>query len=326
MYRSVFLAFTAIAMAILLFSGCSVNMENNVRIDERNIAEFDSVSVTTSLSDIEFVESDRYGLDLFVPRRFAPDWDVSSGRLTIQEKTTDIIFNLSINSPRYYVKVYYPAGTCFSDISLVTSSGSVRLPQVDVKDLDIRSSSGAINANAEKSDRVAMNTSSGDITYTGSGGFVDLRTSSGAVRSIIEDCDAIHVTTSSGDVNVAGKGDLATNLNVHTQSGKIRVAGATWQDITTVSSSGETAVSGELLGNTSITTSSGSVSISVAGDPSYYGYALRSSSGTILWNGEKMGKPAISSGSFENHIEVSTSSGSIRVDFVYESFTPCLAV
>jgi len=309
----------AVMLIAMLFTGCSFNvgaLGNNIHINEKEISEFDSVSVTTSLSNIEFVASDQYGLEIFVPERFAPEWYVTNGQLVIKEKTTDFFINLSIHSPRYYVKVFYPAGVNFNDINLITASGQIELPRVDVADLSIISSSGRVYSNAEKCSYVSIESASGSVTFSGSGGNVDIRTASGRVDSNIDNCEAVKVITSSGNVALTGTGDIATALTVNTSSGSINVKGAVWRDINLVSGSGSTTVNGELRGNTSVSTASGSVRISVNGDPSQFGYDLTPSSGSIHWNGEKIAKPAISSGSFDNNISVNTSSGSIRVDFI----------
>ena len=264
-------------VAALLLSGCN-NADRNVLINEKNISAFDSVSVTTSSAMIEFVASDRYGLEIFVPERLGPEWDVTNGRLTITAKPRGIFSVPGITILKSYVKVYYPEGAVFHDISLKSSSGRIELPQVEVSDLDVHTSSGKIDAS-------------------------------------VGNCDAISATTSSGSVTLACSGDLAAALNVETSSGSIRADGVAWRDVRTRTSSGATKISGELLGNTDVKTSSGSVKLSVCSDPSRYGYSLTPSSGSIHWDGVRMGKPARSSGSFENDIVVDTSSGSIRVEF-----------
>jgi len=316
MYKKAFLVFVTIALSVLLLSGCSFGKGSGIRISEKDISAFSSVSVSTSMSMIEFIESGKYGLEIFVPKGYSPEWDVTNGLLTIVETTNEIDINLVPSTVEYYVKVYYPSGTGFDGLNLRTSSGRIELPKVDVADLKLRTSSGMINASADKSEKVSMETSSGSIIFSGSGGVVDMTTSSGAVRSEIEDCESINITTSSGEITLIGKGDLATKLNANTSSGSIDVKGVAWQDADTKTSSGSITISGKLLGNTNVVSSSGSVTLNISGDPAQYGYTLTPGSGSIRWNGEKMDDPARSSGSFENNINVRTSSGSIQIDFM----------
>jgi len=307
-----------VTLIVLLFGGCGGVARGGNLISEKNTSEFNSVDVTTSFSNIEFVPSDRYGFEIFAPESFAPEWDITNGRLTIRENTNWLIISMNIFSPQYYVKVYYPAGSGFDDISLTSSSGRIELPKTDVAYLDVRSSSGRVDANAENFANASIETSSGSITFSGSGGDARLESSSGAVRSVIYDCESMHVTTASGRVNITGNSDTdtATRAKVNTQSGSIQIDGISWRDVTTVTSSGSTTISGKLLGVTSVDTASGSVNIKVHGSPSQYGYTLTPNSGSINWNGERMEKPALSSGSFDNHIIVNTASGSIRVSFI----------
>ena len=315
MYKKTFLVFLTIALTIMLFSGCSFFNGSGVRISEKDISAFNSVSVSTSLSKIEFIESGKYGMEIFVPQGYSPEWDLTNGRLTINETMNDIDINIGFVSNEYYVKVYYPAGTAFDGIDLRTSSGRIQLPKLEVTDLKLRTSSGAINANTANCENASLDTSSGDIVFSGNEGRVNMTTSSGAVRSEIENCEAVNITTSSGEITLTGKGDLATALSANTSSGSIDITGVAWRDATTKTSSGSTTISGKLLGNTSVVSSSGSVNINVNGSPSEYGYTLTPGSGSIHWNGDRMESPARSSGSFENNIDVKTSSGSIRVDF-----------
>ena len=183
-----------------------------------------------------------------------------------------------INLPKSYVKVYYPKGAVFNVITLKTSSGSIELQQVFVSDLDTSTSSGKIDAS-------------------------------------VVNCDVVKAATQSGSVRLGCSGDLATKLTASTSSGSIRADGAAWRDAYTKTHSGFTEIKGELLGQTDVKTSSGAVQLIVDSDPSQYGYYLTASSGSIHWDGVKMGKPARSSGSYENNINIDTSSGSIRVDF-----------
>jgi len=305
----------AATLVVLLFGGCGGIAIDSVSVSEKNTSEFSSVDVTTSCSRIEFVSSDRYGFDIFVPGSFTPEWDITDGRLTILENTGISIFRLGIFSPSYYVKVYCPSGSVFDEISLTSASGRINLPKTDVAKLDIRSASGRVDAYAENFTNASIVTASGSITFSGSGGNASLDSSSGTVRSMINDCESMKITTNSGSVNLTGKGESDTALTVNTASGRIQIDGTAWRDATTSTSSGKTEISGELLGNTSVETASGSVNISVHGSPSQYGYSLTPVSGSVHWDGNKMAKPAFSSGSFDNHITVNTASGGIRVSF-----------
>ena len=315
MYIKKIIILAAVMLTVFLFSGCGYVSGGGVLIEEKNLPAFSSISINTSSPKIELIESNRYGIEIFVPERFDTTWDVSDGKLTILVKQKGLGFSLHTRLSSYYVKVYYPAGTVFDDIALKSSSGSIRLPQAEVTYLDIASSSGSIDASAQNWARAFLETSSGSVAFSGSGGKASIVTASGSVQSDIGDCDAIQITTRSGSIVLNSNSNSPVVPAIDTQSGSIRINGVVWQDVTIGSKSGATKINGKLLGNTSAESSSGSVSISVNGDPSQYGYSLTPSSGTIHLDGERIGKPVVSSGSFENNINVSTSSGSIRVDF-----------
>jgi len=315
MFKKTFILVAAIALTATLFGGCGSIGVGSVRISEKDITPFNSISVSSSSTRIELVESDGYGLDILVPDRFAPEWDVTGGRLTIRENAAWFNSGWNIFPRNHYIKVYYPAGTAFTGISLASASGRIELSRADVADLRIESASGRINAKAESAGNVSVESSSGDITFSGSGGNVRIISQSGAVQAVSDNCDALSVTTSSGRITLTGKGDTPTALSVNTQSGRVDIKGGSWRDVTARTSSGGANISGKMLGSAFVETASGSVQISVDGSLSEFGYSLTSSSGSIRLQGERMAKPAQSAGSFDNNINVVTSSGGIRVDF-----------
>ena len=314
MRKTIIFSLITLVAAAMLFGGCG-NVGRNVHINEKDISAFDSVHVNVSSANIEFTASDRYGLEIFVPERYRPEWDVTNGQLTIYERTGGFRFVPHFSFSKCYVKVYYPVGAEFHDISLRSSSGNIEFSETAVSDLNITASSGAVYAKAEKCASAYIKTKSGDVKLSGSVDDVDISTSSGAVRSDTSGSGAIRAITRSGSVTLGCEGDRPAALNVSTSSGSIRADGAVWRDVRTTTRSGSTEIRGELSGDTYVKTSSGDVKLSVSGDPSQYGYSLTPSSGSIHWDGMKMGKPARSSGSFENNITVDTSSGGIRVDF-----------
>jgi len=314
MFKKSLVLIAAVVLIAAMFAGCGMG-GNDVRINETSDTPFDSVSITTSSTRVVFAASDRYGVDIVVPERFAPEWYVADGRLTIRDKTNNYSIGWNVFPRNYYIKVYYPAGTNFADIAILSASGRVEIPQLNVAYLNVASASGRINAGVESFEFVSLSAASGDITFSGSGGSAVIVTQSGTVRADMGDCEAMSVETASGRISLTGSGDTATMLSVSTMSGRVDAKGGAWQDATVRTSSGNTTISGEMLGDTYVETSSGSVQISVNGSPSAYGYSLTPSSGSIRWNGERMARPALSSGAFDNHITVTTASGGIRVDF-----------
>ena len=346
------LVFAAAVLIALTFSGCVFTNQGSMTT-EKNLSAFSSVSVFSSSADIELIESDEYGLEIFAPVTFDPRWDITDGKLTIQGKTRLPFINIFRN-PGYYIRVYYPAGTDFNDVVLESASGDIALPLISAASLRIQSSSGSVFAEAEGcssisidtssgdikfsgsgddvnisstsgevisvakdySANVSIETSSGDISFSGDGGNLSFNTSSGTIVSEADNCTAIRAETSSGDISLVNNGAEASTLNVRSTSGGITATGVVWQDVTANTSSGDIEIAGALLGNTDISTSSGGVELTVYGDASEYGFELTPNSGSIQWDGITMGSPARSSGSFDNFITVDTSSGDILVEFV----------
>ena len=281
-----------------------INERRHVRVYYPSGTSFDDVFLQASSGNITFPEVETRNISI----------TTSSGNITAGAENYS---NAALTASSGRINF---DGNCINgqtDIS--TSSGNITINnQSSQGQMNISASSGNVRANVSDAAEIMVSTSSGNITSTLDNiAVVSLGASSGNIESGVDGCDTVSIRTSSGNISVSSDDATATNLSVNTTSGRIRVEGQAWQDLTAESSSGNIDISGALLGNTSARATSGRVELDVWGQASQYGYDLNatSSGATIRWDGNRMDRPARSSGSFEHNININTTSGNIRVDF-----------
>ncbi len=247
-------------------------------VNERNLQPFNKAEIKTSFADIEFIESDSYGLEIDMPEGYPdPEWKLNGDKLTVDSsKDWAGISLFNFNFVSSSVKVYYPRGSAFEEVKLSASSGNI----------------------------------DAEINYTNE---IEIRTSSGTIEAILNGCGDIKADASSGNIKLTNEGENAIKAEVETSSGSIKIDGNMWMDLEAEASSGSINVDAQLVGKTDIEASSGSVHV----NSSYgteYGFNLKVGSGSIRVNGERYDDDIKFNDNADNVINVKTSSGSINLD------------
>jgi len=281
-----------------------INDRRYVRVYYPRRTSFDDILLQASSGNITFPEVEARNLTI----------TTSSGNITAGAENY-INATLTASSGRINFD-----GNCINgQTDIIASSGNITVSnQSNQGQMNISASSGNVRAYVSDAAEVTVSTSSGNITSTLNNiDVVSLSATSGNIDTSVDGCDAVSIRTSSGNISANSDDLRATILSVNATSGRIRVDGETWQNLTAESSSGNIDINGALFGSTSVRATSGNVGMNVTGQASQYGYDLNatSSGATIRWDGNRMNRPARSSGSFEHNINVNTSSGNIRVDF-----------
>jgi len=292
----------------------------NFTIDEQNLQPFNNVNISAYSPSIEFVPSDHYGLQACLPTAAgAPEWSDANGTLTVNAKSDEFTLNLFgfVNEPTDYVKVYYPASAGFTGLTLETASGDISVPKITVGDFSAASVSGSINAEVEGFTTASVSSSSGDVTFNGSGNSAGLKvkTVSGGIKAGLNGCTQADVSSGSGDITLTG--GEGTALTIESSSGYITAQNIKSSALTAQTVSGNVNITGDMRGQTSAKSTSGDVSLAAAGSADQYSYDLTSISGDITVDGQRMGSPArpAAGAPAENTILANTDSGNIRLDF-----------
>lgn len=319
--------------AILYLDSNGVHVRGSGKNDSMSLTSyspdpFTSVELSSVSADIELIPSDKYGLDICLPKGSEPEWSVSGGKLLVRTETVNSsTWNISLinlgyiaDSAAAYVKVYYPASAGLEKVSIHARSGNIHIPEARINELIAESSSGTIAINALAFQNASVQTTSGDIDMnaTGNSALVSLTSSSGTIESILNGCKEISLYSTSGDITLVCEDNSAPVLKTETSSGDIDVTGAVWQDSQIKSISGDVNISGRLRGNSHIESSSGEVELSVSARPEEYSYDLSSSSGDISINGTSI-EDSIPQWLFQDpakdQLVIKTTAGDIDIDF-----------
>lgn len=175
--------------------------------------------------------------------------DENKGKLKININSKDKFPIIGFNFIRVNLDVKIPQ-KLYDSIQINTSSGDIRTEDLEVKDLNMKTSSGDIEsfggkvesiltintlsgditANNITADRIAMSTKSGDIEANDNQAQkIQLETTSGDVECTNQIAGELKVDTTSGDIEIDGK-EVAGNIIVESTSGDVEL------DFTTITS------------------------------------------------------------------------------------------
>lgn len=202
-------------------------------------------------------------------------WSVNNGELTITPEASDylkagkVILNLKLKLPHDLalnlttqikdIRVnQYKASeqTC----QLKTNSGDIYLQEVDVKHLDIQTSSGTFKGQKNRTNELNLKTTSGDIKFEGTFDKGKLSTTSGYTELECSIMEQLQVEAVSSDIllrstNSPGK------IELNSTSGDIEFYGDVKSEVSLSSSSGD--LEGDILlsdsGAMTLTTNSGDI-------------------------------------------------------------------
>jgi len=301
-------------------------------IQEPNLPPFDAVEVTARSANIEIVESDHYGLEMRLPEyEDEPDWGITDGKLTIDASKTDNIFAfLSIGFHQsHYIKVYCPGGKTSSatgfgsnklkSVDLSANSGDILLQGITADRIGINTSSGIIKVDAPYYQSAAAHANSGNITFSGTGDNASLKLSaySGIIKADASGCSVVDLETKSGNITVSGQTNADAEIRAKANSGFIDIDITAWASLSAETLYGNIETTGYPHGTTSAVARSGNVTMKLGGNEGDFSYDLSTRSGLIRIGGNRVGSPARNiNNAAGNTINIRTSSGNVRVDFV----------
>jgi DUF4097 and DUF4098 domain-containing protein YvlB len=159
-----------------------------------------------------------------------------------------------------HIELEVPDGVA---LAIDTSNGAVELTSVNLGEVNVVTSNGAINIQSSKGD-FALTTSNGPLTITGSEGTFWTQTSNGAVNfdGKLLPTRSSRFKTSGGNINIRLSADADITLTITASNGTVTAEGATTlREVSKV----YTARYGEGNGSVTVETSNGNVSISRSG-------------------------------------------------------------
>jgi len=302
-------------------------------VEELDLEEFNEIYVDVSFSDIEIIRSDTFGIELY-GENFEWDWTLEDYVLRITD----------IGSPRIqishfdffqkqnnYVKIFLPDPDSLSPLGVVlkTGSGNIRLSDFTIISFQAYSAFGNVDIENIRAGGMKIELGSGNFTgsnlevfnliYTnnfGDGHFQSVTATRISAESNSGDlhfsqCDfsmdwegnevepgvaGMYITSGFGDINAS---DLITSeINIEAGSGNVNIAG-------------------DVSGKTVIDNNFGNIKLTTSRAISEYSYDISVKFGKIVFNGERLGDQSriMSSSMLDNHINITSSSGDVEVNF-----------
>ncbi len=296
-------------------SGEFVSNNEKYVLELTELDEFKEIEADLSIGDLIFIKSDKFAIE-YEYYDVEPEYKVENGKFTV--KTQDLYFSVSFDfntGNRSFMKIYYPEGTKFSNLTVDLSCGNLNIDGMNVSgktvfdnscgnvtvnnftaaDVEIDLSCGDYFSDNMIADSIISDNSCGDIEFTnltcnsyfestGSSGNLVIKDSTLNVRSIFDDsCGNVELT------GVSVVGDMVADLSC----GDLVL--------------NDCEVTGSLSGDLSC----GNADISLIGGNSY-GFNLDCSLGDIKVDDSKTDDEYSSSG--DNMITIDNSCGDINIE------------
>jgi len=299
-------------------TGVKVSGGEVSQITEMNLSSFKNIYIDVGLSDIEFINSDRYGIYLY-GEDVEWIWTLEGDLLRIVQNRSSrfTIMNFDfIQNERCYAKIYLPDNVDLEAVTLKTSSGDIKLGSFSADKVEVTSSFGKIDLSNITSNQLQVKISSGNFTGLNikTGNLVyDSKFGDGLFQTI--SADSFRADSSSGDLQLTDC--LFTEASISNTFGRITANGLTSTKSNIRASSGDINIAGEFTGDTIIHADFGDIKLTTSGSRGDYSFDISVRFGSIRFDGDQMGdQAAITSGStLANHLKITASSGDIEVIF-----------
>ena len=288
------------------------------QITEMNLGNFKNIYVDVGLSDVELINSDRYGIDLY-GEDMEWIWTIEGDLLRITHNRSSRVQIMSIDffqSERNYAKIYIPENVDLETVTIKTSSGDIKLGSFTADKVEVTNSFGKVDLSNITSNQLKVDLSSGNFTglNISTGSLVyNNRFGDGRFQSI--NAGSLKADSSSGDLQLTDC--LFTEASISNSFGKITANGLTSTKSNIQASSGNIVITGDFTGETIVHADFGDIKLTSSRSREEYSFDISVRFGSIRFDGEKFGDQAsITSGStLENHLKITASSGDIEVNF-----------
>jgi len=287
-------------------------------VTEHNLGSISNIHIDAGFSDIEFVRSDSFGIELFGDN-MEWVWTLEGDTLTIThyQSTRFMILNIDFfSNQRNYAKIYLPENAKLDTVNLKTGSGNIEIGNFQVSNIEIENSFGNIDLENITSDNLKVSSNSGRFTGTNintrilnyNNSFGDGRFNSVHAQSLNAECNSGNITFTNckfGEAIVTNKfGDITAD-NITSLRSSIRAT------------SGTIRLNGDFVGETIVHTDFGDIRLTTEKERSEYSYEFSVRFGSIRIDNERQSNQTtiINTNASPNHIKLTSSSGDIRINF-----------
>ena len=291
------------------------------RITEPDLGYFSSIDINTKFCDVEFVTSDKYGVDAC---GYGIEWDWSLDNNTLKVATdkrmTVNFFNINISFsklPGNYVKIYIPKDAELGTVIVDVDSGEVDIGGFRADSVRISNAFGTVKIDSISSDTLQINQNSGDFTGTnlsanslfhsnsfGSSHFSNviadrLKSDGDSTDISFDDCKFNEITVKNSFGKITGRDIISSRADIKQDSGDI-------------------SLTGDFTGETIIRCSFGSVDLTTSREKTDYMYDITAKFGDISFDNESRSGDGTSikgGNASENSLKINVDSGDVDVRF-----------
>jgi len=295
-----------------------VDTGDEKKITELNLARIENIEISADNSDIEFIQSDQYGVEILI---YSGDvqWGVENKKLSIsfgdQGGIRFFDLNLSFRYPRNSIKVYLPADALLSTVSVKTSAGNMKLGDFRAGDVWIKNSFGKLSVDSIACNQLEIEMNAGDFTGKNLSVAKEIkyRNDFGSSKFEAVGANDLNVQCSSGGIEMNRV--TAANVNVRNDFGNITATDLTSLSANIHARSGGINVSGTFTGQTVIHNNFGNIRFATSLSREDYTYDLSTDFGSVSVDDSRSGSSARGGNESANSLKITNSSGGIQVYF-----------
>ena len=285
-------------------------------VTEPDVGYFSNIYIDTGFSDVEFINSDRYGIDLYgVEMEW--QWTLENGTLNITSVTVSTQTNIDFRSTkRNHIKIFIPENTEFNKITIKSGNGDIDIGDFRAQITEINNSFGNVQLQNITNEHMQISLNSGSFI----GSNINTRAlvynnhfGNGSFQTITAQTFTAH--SNSGDLNFTGCKFEETAITI--SFGKITITDITSSKTDIRANSGDINITGDLSGETIIHADFGNINLTTSKEETDYSFDISVSFGRIRFAGERMRNETSikSNDEKENHLKISSSSGDIDINF-----------
>jgi len=323
----------AIAAGIILsILGLSMGASNSLYLDRRGVhttgnvishikepdlESFNSIYIESGFCDVEFINSDNYGIDLY-GNNMEWSWSIDEGMLKITHNdSARLQINFGFMSfERNYAKVYFPANTVFRSVTIKSSSGDVKIGGYEAHEQDISNAFGDVEMSNIYGSNIKVELNSGNFKGTSIDTQIltyNNRFGDGRFQSV----NASYLITDSNSGNISLIDCVFDDMNLKNSFGDITARNVTSAKSMLRVNSGDIKIAGDFTGSTVIHADFGDIRFSTSLAREDYSYDISVRFGDITFDGDRMrNSSTIMSGSTgENDLKITSSSGDVFIEF-----------
>lgn len=298
-------------------NGIVIRSNTKHTTQDLNLNAFQSLDMNIQNADIEFVASDKYGIEIcYYGDENLIRYSIENNTLKVTDGSKDQIHLIDLNFlyQNNVIKIYMPQKAVLENVKIANScgnlhingfsaqktdiscsSGDVTMWDVSSKSLKIMNNCGGIDMRSITSDTMWVKTSAGNITMK------DLTSSN---TDTFNDCGNVTVNSSK-----------LGNATFENHAGNIDALRITTTQLDAKNKCGNMKFDGELGGKSTLDDKSGNIDFATSLSDKDYEYNLSTNCGNIKVNGTDHAAHIKESSNAANNLVITNSCGNVNANF-----------